>query len=132
MKLTATEAAVLRGRYAAERTCTPEAIAERFGVTLGEVREAEKTALRKVDPRICTSTDLDRADLTPLETAVLRECLPQDAADTPEEIATELNITVGEVFEAVKTGFSKVEDPEHASRDSLDALGLEPEPRKSA
>lgn len=126
MQLTDVEAAALRSHYRASRNCTPEQLAERLGVTLGEVREAEKTALRKIGPA-ATPAEARRSGLTPLEAAVLRECLPSAAPDTPETVAEEMGVTVGEVFEAIKSGMAKLEDPDHASRESLDALGVDNE-----
>ena len=125
MQLTPLEAAALRGHYLSGRTCTPESLAERLGITLGEVREAEKTALRKIDPNAAPD-EIARCNLTPLEAAVLRECLPHEPATTPEGIAQDMNVTVGEVFEAIKSGMAKLEDPGHATDESLDALGVTP------
>lgn len=125
MALTETEAAVLRAQFGVKRTCTPEALAERLGVTLGEVREAEKTALRKAAPDAAPDSP-DYQQLTAVEYAVLTECLaPAERKATPEEVARELQITLGEVLEAIKSGMSKLEDPDHASRESLEALGVQ-------
>lgn len=127
MTLTDVEAAVLRSQYTLKRTCTPETLAERLGITLGEVREAEKTALRKITPGQ-PPAGADAAELTPLESAVLRDCLAiEDTGITPEAIAGELGITLGEVLEAIKTGMSKLEDPAHATPATLEALGVQTE-----
>lgn len=123
MQLSNLEAAALRDHYLAGRNCTPEELASRLGVTLGEVREAEKTLLRKIAPD-ADPADARPSDLTGLEAAVLRDCVGRGTPSTPESVAAELDVTVGEVFEAIKTGMAKLEAPGHASAESLDALGL--------
>ena len=127
MQLTPLEVAVLRDRYADATQCTPEALAERLGVTLGEVREAEKTALRKLDdPATADARALEHADLTGLERAVLdsRYRGRAERVRTPEAVAEALGVTLAEVLEAEKQALRKLEDPAHATRDSLRALGL--------
>lgn len=123
MTLTDLEAAALSGHYKSRRPSTPESLAQRLAITLGEVHEAEKTLLRKIGPDF-TLADPDQGGLTALETAVLRECLPSHPTASPEVVAQQMNVTVGEVFEAIKTGMAKVEDPEHVTQESLAALGL--------
>lgn len=128
MELTPLEVAVLRDRYADATQCTPEALAERLGVTLGEVREAEKTALRKLDdPATADASTLERADLTTLERAVLQHRYRGrgERGRTPEAVAEAMGVTLGEVLEAEKQALRKIEDPAHASRESLQALGLD-------
>lgn len=125
MALTELEAAALRGHYLANPRCTPEQVAERLGVTLGEVREAEKTALRKIDPVTYRLQGAGDVELTEVEAAVLRECLPGAEPASPEAVAEQTGVTVGEVMEAIKTGMRKLEDPGHATGDSLDALDIE-------
>jgi len=124
MELTELEAAALRGHYMAGSRCTPEQLAEQLGATLGEVREAEKTALRKIDPATYRASGAADAELSELEAAVLRECLPATAPASPEDIAAATRVTVGEVIDAIKSGMRKLEDPAHASNESLHALGL--------
>lgn len=125
MHLTDLEAAALRGHYLSGPRCTPEQLAERLGITLGEVREAEKTALRKIDPQAKQISATEEAQLSRLEAAVLRDCLPQNEPVSPEAVAQEMDVTVGEVIDAIKTGMRKLEDPEHASSESLGALGIQ-------
>jgi DNA-directed RNA polymerase sigma subunit (sigma70/sigma32) len=128
MELTELEIAVLRDRYAERTPCTPEQLAERLGITLGEVREAEKTALRKLDdPAHASESGLKHLDLTPTERAVLtaRYCHEGGEPRTPEQLAEEMGVTLVEVLEAEKQAMRKLEDPAHASRESLHALGLD-------
>ena len=128
MQLTQLEIAVLRDRYEEHAQCTPEQLAERLGITLGEVREAEKTALRKLDdPEHANLAGLKQLELTETERAVLtsRYCGQQSAPRTPEQLAEEYGVTLVEVLEAEKQALRKLEDPAHASRESLAALGLD-------
>ncbi len=126
MKLTDLERAVLREHYNAHAVCTPEELAEREGVTLGEIREAEKTALRRLDdPDHLDEAGLARLDLSRLERAVLRERYCTRRARTPEQIAESMGVTMAEVVEAEKQAMRKLEDPEHATAESLEALGLQ-------
>lgn len=125
MELTELERAVLRDRYAEAAVCTPEELAQRLGVTLGEVREAEKTALRKLDdPEHIDAAGLNRLQLTALERAVLRERYCPSRPRTPEQIAQAMGVTVAEVMEAEKQAMRKLEDPAHATAESLQALGF--------
>lgn len=124
MQLTDLEIAVLQDRYRSPGPATPESLAGRLGITLGEVREAEKTALRKFDdPARVTVEGLRNVELSEVERAVLRElyCAPQR---TPEALAAERGVTLVEVLEAEKQAMRKLEDPEHATRASLEALGV--------
>ena len=125
MQLTALERIVLREQYEARAVCTPEQLAERLGVTLGEIREAEKTALRRLeDPDHLDEAGLARLQLTEIERAVLRHRYCPRRARTPEQIAADMDVTVAEVLEAEKQAMRKLEDPEHATAESLEALGL--------
>jgi len=124
MQLTDLEVAVLQDRYRSPGPATPEALAERLGITLGEIREAEKTALRKFDdPGHVSVEGLRKVELSDVERAVLRElhCTPQR---TPETLAAEFGVSLVEVLEAEKQAMRKLEDPEHATRETLDALGV--------
>ena len=125
MELTELERAVLREHYQARTVCTPEQLAERLGVTLGEIREAEKTALRHLEhPDRLDDAGLARLELGTLERAVLRERYCTHRARTPEQIAEAMGVTMAEVVEAEKQAMRKLEDPEHATAESLEALGL--------
>lgn len=125
MKLTELERAIVREHYQAHAVNTPEELADRLGVTLGEIREAEKTALRQLDdPDNLDEAGLARLDLTALERAVLRERYCTRRARTPEEIAGAMGVTMADVVEAEKQAMRKLEDPGHATTESLEALGL--------
>lgn len=125
MPLTELERAVLRERYEEAAICTPEALAEQLGVTLGEIREAEKTALRKLDdPENLDAAGLARLQLSDLERSVLQARYCATRSRTPEQIAEAMGVTVAEVMEAEKQAMRKIEDPAHATAESLDALGL--------
>ena len=125
MHLTELEIAVLRDRYASHAHHTPETVARKLNLTLGEIREAEKTALRKLDnPEHIDPAGVRKLDLTETERAVVLDLYCRPAARTPEEIAERTGATLAEVLEAEKQAMSKLEDPEHASRESLAALGI--------
>jgi|GEM_PF-2742839 len=127
MGLSELEAAVLRDRYGGHAICTPEELATSLGVTLGEIREAEKTALRKLDnPGNVDTAGLADLDLTRLEAAVIRARYCVQPARTPEQLAEACGVTLGEIFEAEKSAMSKIQDPAHANAESLGALGMEP------
>ena len=126
MHLTELEIAVLRDRYTPHEQHTPETVARKLNLTLGEIREAEKTALRKLDdPEHIDPAGVRRLDLNEIERAVVLDLYcRRPAARTPEEIAERIGATLAEVLEAEKQAMSKLEDPEHASRESLAALGI--------
>lgn len=125
MQLTELERAVLREHYEARTAWTTEQLAERLGITLGEVREAEKTALRQLeDPERLDEAGLARLQLTDTERAVLRHRYCPRRARTPEQIAADMGVTVAAVLEAEKQAMRKLEDPAHATAESLEALGL--------
>lgn len=125
MKLTELEAAVVRDRYCEHHECTPEEVAERAGVTLGEIREAEKTALRKLhDPEHVDAAGLEALDLTGLEHTVLEARYCVRRARTPEALAEAHGVALAQVLEAEKTVLRKIDDPAHANRATLEALGL--------
>ena len=125
MELTELERALLRDRYEAAAVCTPEELAHRLGITLGEVREAEKTALRKLDdPERVDAAGVNRLDLSEAERAVLLARYCPRPARTPEQLAEAMGVTVAEVLEAEKQAMRKLEDPSHATAASLEALGI--------
>jgi len=126
MALNKLEAAVLRNRCGEHAIATPEELATSLGVTLGEIREAEKTALRKLDdPENVRTGDLAQLDLTQLETAVIRARYCVRPTRTPEQLAEACGVTLGEILEAEKTAMSKIQDPATASVETLGALGIE-------
>ena len=125
MQLTELEIAILRDRYKPDQQHTPESVARKLNLTLGEIREAEKTALRKLDdPEHVEPAGLRKLDLTETERAVVLDLYCRPAARTPEEVAERTGATLAEVLEAEKQAMRKLEDPEHASPESLAALGL--------
>lgn len=87
---------------------TPEALARRVGVTLAEVREAEKTALRKLaDPGRVAAADLDALGLTPLERDVLAFLYCESRQRTPEDLAREFEVPLATVLEAKKVAMQR-------------------------
>ena len=90
---------------------TPEALAERLGVTLAEVREAEKTALRKLaDPAHVDPATLDQLGLAPLEHDVLLYLYCGQRRRTPEELAREFGVPLATVLEAKKAAMRECQD----------------------
>lgn len=88
---------------------TPERLARRLGVTLAEVREAEKTALRKLaDPEHLDAARLRDLDLEPLEHDVLAYLYCDARRRTPEDIAREFNVPLATVLEAKKVAMQEV------------------------
>lgn len=102
---------------AAQETRTPETLANRLGVTLAEVREAEKTALRKLaDPAHVEAAALDRLNLTPLEHDVVLYLYCAHRRRTPEDIAREFGVPLATVLEAKKAAMRECQD-KPATRD---------------
>ena len=96
---------------AGQETRTPETLANRVGVTLAEVREAEKTALRKLaDPGHVNAAALDRIDLTPLERDVILYLYCAQRRRTPEDIAREFGVPLATVLEAKKAALRQCQD----------------------
>lgn len=88
---------------------TPERLAQRLGVTLAEVREAEKTALRKLaDPGHLDAARLRDLELEPLEHDVLAYLYCDARRRTPEDIAREFNVPLATVLEAKKVAMQEV------------------------
>lgn len=88
---------------------TPEQLARRLGVTLAEVREAEKTALRKLaDPGHLDAATLRDLELEPLEYDVLAYLYCDARRRTPEDIAREFNVPLATVLEAKKVAMQEV------------------------
>lgn len=88
---------------------TPERLAERLGVTLAEVREAEKTALRKLaDPGHLDAARLRDLELEPLEHEVLAYLYCDARRRTPEDIAREFRVPLATVLEAKKVAMQEV------------------------
>ncbi|MDX1608655.1 MAG: hypothetical protein R3225_00865 [Halofilum sp. (in: g-proteobacteria)] len=98
---------------------TPEALARRLGVTLAEVREAEKTALRKLaDPGRVQAADLDGLGLTPLEREVLAFLYCESRQRTPEDLAREFGVPLATVLEAKKVAMQQVQEKPHSTDDA--------------
>ena len=90
---------------------TPENLARRLGVTLAEVREAEKTALQKLaDPAQVEPATLSQLGLTALEHDVLVYLYCRSRRRTPEDLAREFNVPLATVLEAKKAAMREVQD----------------------
>lgn len=115
MSLTDTEAAVLR--HLCSEPFVPERLAEELGVTLGEIREAEKTALRKLShpERLDAAGAEALGELTDLESAVIAHGCRGAGKRTPEAVAEQLQLPVAVVLEAEKTALRKVQRAQRSS-----------------
>ena len=113
------QAELINDMQAGSATRTPETLARRAGVTLAEVREAEKTALRKLaDPGRVKVADLDALGLTPLERDVLAFLYCEARQRTPEDLAREFDVPLATVLEAKKAAARFVQENPPPSDDA--------------
>lgn len=110
MSLSELESALIEQATADTGARTPEMLAERLGISLGQIREAEKTALRKLaNPGDLDPRSLDELDLEPLERDVLEFLYCGSPQRTPEEMARRFNVPLLTVLEARKEAMRHVE-----------------------
>jgi DNA-directed RNA polymerase sigma subunit (sigma70/sigma32) len=110
MALSELEAALVDRARAQSDARTPEMLANRLGVSLAEVREAEKTALRQLaNPGELDPRSLDDLDLTQLEYEVLRFLYCDNGNWTPEDMARHFDVPLLTVLEAQKEAMRHVQ-----------------------
>lgn len=110
------ESALIDRARAQSGTRTPEMLARRLGISLVEVREAEKAALRKlVNPGELDPRTLDELELEPLEREVLRFLYCEPAPSTPEDLARRFDVPLLTVLEAQKEAMRHVHDQSRAA-----------------
>lgn len=118
MALSELEAALVDRARAQSHARTPEMLASRLGVSLAEIREAEKTALRQLaNPGELDPRSLDDLDLTPLEYEVLRFLYCDSDNWTPEEMARRFDVPLLTVLEAQKEAMRHVQQRNAHHRD---------------
>jgi len=111
MALSELEAALVERARTQSGARTPEMLASRLGVSLAEVREAEKTALRQLaNPGELDPRGLDDLDLTPLEDEVLRFLYCDSDSWTPEDMARHFDVPLLTVLEAQKEAMRHVQE----------------------
>lgn len=111
MQLTDLETALIDRANALSVTRTPEMLAHRLGVSMLEVREAEKSALRKLaNPGDIDPKTLDEIDLAPVEQAVLEYLYCEPDRATPEELARRFDVPLLTVLEAQKEAMRHVQE----------------------
>jgi len=119
MQLSELECALIERARAQSGTRTPETLARRLGVSLAEVREAEKCALRKLaNPDELDARGLEDLDLTSLEHEVLRYLYCEADQCTPEELARRFGVPLLTVLEAQKEAMRHVQDKPADGRDA--------------
>lgn len=111
MALSELESALIEQARARSGTRTPEALARRLGISLAEVREAEKSALRKLaDPARLDLRSLAALDLEPLERDVLEHLHCDASRRTPEQLARDFEVPLLLVLEAQKAAMRHVQE----------------------
>jgi len=119
MQMSELESALIERARAKSGTRTPEMLGRRLGVSLVEIREAEKSALRKLaNPGELDARSLDDLDLSPLEHEVLRYLYCGTDQCTPEELARRFDVPLLTVLEAQKEAMRHVQEKPADDRDA--------------